>query len=320
MNRDPRELISGYLDGVLTEEQEAELNAWLKAAPENAAAFAEAARLHDPLYAVVRAAATGTPAGQPPSRGPAPARDRPPRRFRRTVAVAGGLLGLAAGLLIAVWVANPPEASAASELDRLVDRAAAAGDRSYVIRTLDALPPPTEERQPPIDGALLHVRTPDQYVLVRRFPDGRPYATGSDGERSWSVPPDGNRPVRVSRDPMRFRGPLPGNQHGIPFADLRSDLAEVRVAYTLTRLPAEGGLAGLRADKKSAEYRGARRIDLWYEPTSGVVRRMVFAGLPKARGGPDSVAVELVEQRDLGPDYFKHPSHHAADRRVIEED
>lgn len=316
MNRDPRERIGGYLDGVLTEEQEAELNAWLKAAPENAAAFAEAARLHDRLHAVVRAAATTLPV----VRGPSPGSDRSPRRSRRTVAVVGGLVGLAAALLIALWVANPPEASAATELDRLIDRATDAGDRSYVIRNLDAVPPLPDERQPPIDGAVLHVRTPDRYVLVRRFPDGRPYATGSDGERSWSVPPEGSRPVRVSRDPMRFRGPLPGNQHGIPFADLRSDLAEVRVAYTLTRLPAEGGLAGLRADKKSAEYRGARRIELWYEPASGVVRRMLFAGLPKARGGPDSVAVELVERRDLGPDFFKHPSHHAADRRVIEED
>jgi len=80
------------------------------------------------------------------------------------------------------------------------------------------------------------------------------------------------------------------------------------------------GNRGLLAVKKSAEYRGPNRVELWYDPATGVIHRMVFAGMPKARGGPDSVAVELLEQRDLGGDFFRHQTHHAADRRVIEED
>ncbi len=57
-----------------------------------------------------------------------------------------------------------------------------------------------------------------------------------------------------------------------------------------------------------------------YDPATGVIHRMVFVGLPKARGGPDSVAVELLERRELGGDFVRHQAHHAADRRAIEED
>ena len=48
-------LIHGYLDGVLTETQEVELNAWVKASEVNAAAFANAVQLHDRLRDVIRA-------------------------------------------------------------------------------------------------------------------------------------------------------------------------------------------------------------------------------------------------------------------------
>jgi hypothetical protein len=223
--------------------------------------------------------------------------------------------------MVAVWWLTPTPLTAAAELDRLIERSGANGDRTYLIRTLDATPEPFDDRHPPIDGASLHVRSPDRYVLVRTFPDGRPFATGSDGERSWSAPPAGAGAVRVSGDPLRFRGPLPGHQHGIPFVNLRSDLVQLRDAYTVTPLPSDSaGRRGLLAEKKSAEFRGPRRVELWYDPASGVIQRMVFAGMPKARGGPGSVTVELTNQRELPADFFHHTAHHTPDRRVIEED
>ena len=75
---------------------------------------------------------------------------------------------------------------------------------------------------------MLYVRNPDSYVLVRRFPDGRPFITGSDGERGWSVRPDGA--VRVSGDPLRFRGPLPGNQYGIDYMWVTTGIGYALVA------------------------------------------------------------------------------------------
>ncbi len=145
------------------------------------------------------------------------------------------------------------------------------------------------------------------------------YTTGYDGERNWAAPPDGA--VRLSRDPLRFRWALPGHQHGIPFVDLRSDLVQLRDAYVVSRLDTDAnGHRGLRAEKKSREYRGPNRVEVWYDGNTGVIHRMVFEGLPQARGGPRSVSVELLEQRELSADYFRHETHHAPGRRVVEED
>jgi hypothetical protein len=308
---DPKHLIHGYLDGVLTAGDEAALNEWVKADPSNAAEFAEAARLHDRLRSSFAFAVAPKPKPMVPASRP---------RLRRV----GWLAGLAAVVvfgLFTMWWMTPTPLTAAAELDRLIEQSVSSGDRTYVIRTLDPVPEEVDDRRPPIDGATLHVRSPDLYVLVRKFHDGRPFFTGCDGERSWSVPPVGAGSVRVSGDPLRFRGPLPGHQHGIPFVNLRSDLVQLREAYTVTPLtPDATGRRGLLAEKKSAEHRGPRRVELWYDPTSGVIQRMVFTGMPKARGGPDSVAVELEHAHELPADFFQHTSHHTPDRRVIEED
>ena len=311
-------LINGYLDNMLTEGQEAELNAWVKLGPENAAAFAGAIRLHDRLRDVIRAELMMAPAGNTLEKARPPAGSGHSRLWRRA-SVVGGLAALIAVALTVAWLTHPTAASAATELDRLINSSASTGDRTYVIRNLDSQPELPDERRPPIDGATLYVRRPSQYVLIRRFPDARQFITGSDGERSWAIPPDGA--VRVSADPMRFRGPVPGSQHGIPFLDLRSDLIQLRDAYVVTlQKPQSNGWRGLMALKKSADYRGPRQVELWYDAATGVIHRMVFDGMPRARGGPNSVAVELSEQRDLGAAFFKHESHHGPDREVIEED
>lgn len=319
MNHRELTLIHGYLDGMLTSDEEVELGAWIKVSPENAKDFAEMVRLHDRLRDMVQVGTPVNSVGQQATINPTRVTTRPIGLLRRRARMMGGVAALMAIASIAIWWVNPEQISAASELERLIDRSTGNGDRSYIIRSLDPAPLPQEPRQPPIDGAKLFIRPPGKYVLIRSFPDGRPYVTGSDGEVNWDVPPAA--PVRLSRDPFRFRWPLPGHQHGIPFADLRSDLTELRDAYELKTLaPDAAGLAGIQALKKSREYRGPNRVELWYDRSSGVIHRMVFGGLPRARGGPTSVAVELVEQRELSDEFFQHQAHHAADRLVIEED
>ncbi len=319
MNDHASALVNGYLDGTLTEGEEGELNSWIKAAPENAAAFAEVVRLHDRLRSVMQASAVLDSDSTEPGKKPTLAGSGWASRSWRRMSLVGGLAALVALALTVLWWSELTPATAAAELNRLIDASASLRDRTYRITSLDPNPAPIEERQAPIDGAILYIGPPDKYVLVRRFPDGRIYLTGFDGEHNWAAPPDGA--VRLSRDPLRFRWALPGHQHSIPFADLRSDLVQLRDAYTISRLDrdAEGRL-GLRAEKKSREYRGPKRVDIWYDPASGVIHRMVFEGLPLARGGPRSVAVDLLEERELGADFFKHQAHHGPDRRVIEED
>lgn len=209
MNQDkpPIELIHGYLDCMLTSMQEQELNDWIKLNIENTYVFADYVRIHDLSRDLARSRlmlSNGAVSGsylRPRSK---------PRlvfRLRRQAMVAGGL-ALLVCVIFGVWWTFPATLSASTELNRLIAGSTANRDGVYRIRSLDELPEQVEERRPPIDGAILYVRQPDQYVLVRRFPDGRSFVTGSDGERSWAVPPDGS--VRVSRDSDAFEDLYPG--------------------------------------------------------------------------------------------------------------
>jgi len=308
----PEALIDGHLDGILTADETTLLNDWIQADPANALIFSRRVRLHSQL----RDLAFQTTL-EPENLTTPP---KPRRRWRR--------LPLAGVLVITVamtaWALLLQPASAARELDRLIaanTAGVATADRTYRIRSLDEIPEAPDPKRPPIDGATLRVRAPDNYVLVRSQTDGSRWITGSDGETGWSVPPDGQGAVRVSRDPMRFRGPVPGHQTGIPFANLPADLAHLRITYDLTLLPVSPeGWKGLLARKRSTWDRGPREVEIRFDSRTGIIHQMTFHGMPKARGGPDRVMVELVGQERLDPVYFHHEFHHAANRKVVFED
>lgn len=61
MTQNIRELINGYLDGVLSDDQQTELAAWIEADPANADQFADAVFLDNRLHAEVNAAQYKTP-------------------------------------------------------------------------------------------------------------------------------------------------------------------------------------------------------------------------------------------------------------------
>lgn len=311
------ELINGYLDGMLTADQEAELNVWVKASSANAAIFAEWVAFDTRLAEHCRNASViqTNAAGLQKTIRPLPVK----RLIRDKMKFAGGI---AASILVLLMVFSWRPSSrlnASTELDRLIAIEPDSADRSYRITNLDPYPESVEERRPPLEGAMLHVRQPNSYVLERMFTDGSLFLTGCDGESSWALPPKGK--VIVSRDLERFRGPLPGHQHGLPFVNLKSDLQQLREAYDLALLPEDQkkGLNGLVGFKKSHEYRGARQVLIWYDGKTGVIRKMQFEGLPQARGGPASVAVDLVDQGRKPDRYYQHSSHHDSNREVVED-
>ncbi len=318
MNPELEQLIDAWLDDRLSNSQVDELNRAIKTDPQFARAFAEASYLHDRLYDLSR---TGNSTGSGRSgKGSDGLRQKKklwpvPRQIRVWGVIAASLAIL---LFSSWWNASRP-LSAATELDRLIAKVDAGSDRRYEIRNLDRTPEAKNDRQPPIDGATLYVRSPDHYVLIRNFPDGRRFLTGSDGRRNWAIPPDGA--VRVSHDPERFRGPVPGHQHGLPFADVHSDLNAFRNSYDLSG-PQSGpdGLRTIAGTRKSGVSRGPRSFEMKYEPISGSIRRMIFDGLPQARGGPRRVAVELIDSKPLPETFFRHEFHHEDDREVFEED
>lgn len=339
-------LISGYLDETLTAAEHAELETWIVAGPANAKRIASAVAFHDLLRShfvcepnvvgevggLDEAGLRGFDVDQGIGAGvgaEAVVRDRERSGWADWNRTAVGLITAACllavcGVVLVRTLGDASAVAASVELGRIIAAVERPLDRTYLVtdgskrRGVQAK---EEDRgrggQPPVDGALLHVRgSGDRYVLVRRYPDGTEFITGSDGETAWAVPPRGR--VRVSLDPYRFRGAVPGQQHAIPFIGLRENLSELERAYDLVvRADDEPGLGRLEANRKAGVARGPKRIVIWYDLKSDVIRRMLLDRLPREKNGPEAVYLDLVEEVSRGDAFYGHSAHHAADREVV---
>lgn len=321
MSASATDLIHGYLDETLTAEQQVELANWIKESPDHAGQFAETVLLHDRLRAEMLAGDV-----LDNQHAVVASRSSSERLWvRRVIGLSTALcLTLVLGLIFWQSVSSPVLA-ASDELQRIIQASESALDRTYVLTALDedvdseALPSTVRAAKPSVDGALLHVRGPNQYVLVRHFTDGTEFITGSDGTTAWSIPPRGR--VRVSSDATRFRGAVPGQQHAIPFIDMRNSLRQLQESYELdlSLETTPEGWRRMNATRRATATGGPKQVTLWYDAQSGTIHRMLLERLPQARGGPRNVLLELTEERDLGPSYFEHTSHHDTNRKVIEE-
>ena len=319
-DREWSRLAQAALDGELSPDDATRFSDELAANAPRAADFARLALLHDALERELNAAVEGRTLAR---------RARLVSRVRRVAAVAA-VVALAAGL---AWLGlrTTPEASAAEIVARLV-AAARSGDRTYFVRAVEdgrkparAVEKPRGARNehrpaPSIDGAILYVRAPNLYVLARVDESGGETLTGSDGARAWIVPAKG--PVRVSNDPKRFSGALPGSQQGIVFIDPHVDLAELAQSYELTIVPATKAdeFARIEGTRRSDARGGPKRVEITYEESTALIRSIRLENLPQARGGPRTVEFDLVDDTRLDADFFLHASHHDASRVVIEED
>lgn len=324
----PQDLIDGYLDELLTTDEHQQLAQWIKADPSHARQFADAVMLHDQLRADVLAADVLATEGPPTALQPAPSRESAVAEAstRRRVA---GLFSAVCLLLVAAfvsWRASTTSAVAASgALERIIQACERGQDRTYLITALEdgSSSRSREGREPgakpSVDGALLHVRGGEQYVLERFYADGAQFVTGSDGGTAWAVPPSGR--VRVSGDLNRFRGAVPGQQHAIPFVDMTTSLREIGDAYDLedTASASARDWRQIIATRKPSATGGPKRVTIHYDAETGLIHAMVLERLPQARGGPRSVELTLVDSSDLGPGFFGHAAHHEATREVVEE-
>ncbi len=324
MTTDPDLLIHGYLDDALGDEQLRELNDWIGLDRANARRFADVALLNDRLHnrflsaPALHAERLGALADRP--------RSRPGGWGRRALIPACAAAVVVSFLLVLQLATGRRTVAAEAELQRLIAVSGQAVDRTYRIVSLNKPqppgPPPDQDPgrvRPPIDGALLHARGGSRHVLVRRFPSGQTFLTGSNGRESWAIPPDG--PVRVSSDPARYRGAAPGENQNVPF-QIPEALSRLRDAYDLQVEegdPGRGVSSRLVARKRSAAVRGPARVELSFHSGSDVIERMRFEGLPSVKGSPLSLELQLIDERDLGPDFFEHRSHHAPDRPVNQE-
>jgi hypothetical protein len=155
---------------------------------------------------------------------------------------------------------------------------------------------------------------------MQTMPNGETRTMGSDGGLRWSI--RGNGPVRVSQDPARFSGATAYDRQGLTFLDLRTQLAELRDHYQLEWRPAPSApqtspaLQGLHGFRQSAAQGGAKELEVWFDPATGLIHRIILSGLPRGGGGPARIALELTSTAPLPPGFFSHEAHHKPDRPV----
>lgn len=320
-------LANAYLDGTIDAANRARLEERLAADPSSAREFARLSLLHDAIDRELTAGVVGRLDAR--RDGGADSR-RAGRSFglRRRILVAATLF-LAMGLAW-VFVSTGREASASDTLARIVE-ALRSGDRTYILRAIDGdgrmrrreAPPAGKTKRPPapIEGAIVSLRNPSSFVLVRRDADGREVVSGSDGTTAWIVPAEG--PVRVSSDPSRFRGALPGGRLNLPFIDPHADLSVLAQSYDLVvqkPAPAAGRLdARLIATRRADVRGGPKEIEIDFDAETALVRAIRLENLPQAQGGPRAIEFELIDDAPLGADYFSHTAHHTSDRPVVRE-
>lgn len=255
----------------------------------------------------------------------------------RRFAILTSALTVAIVLIFAFFVIGPQQevSAAMASLEKVLEAAAKPFDRTYRVRVVEEYPRDKKPRnlsqeawkresEEQIDGATLFVREANQYVLTVMLRSGFKRTSGCDGEVSWAFREDG--PVHVSTDLSRFRGGVPGQQQDIPFMNIHSHLSQLQSGYEV-KLTEEQDTATDGTDllqlvgvRQSRDVRGPKQIEIWFHADDGTVHKMLLRGLPRGRGGPKSVILELEDQSDLAANFFSHESHHEPGKRIRYED
>lgn len=257
-------------------------------------------------------------------------------QVRRRFAILTSALTIAAAVIVMFVVFGPHQSvsAAMASLEKVVEAASRPFDRTYTVHVVEEY---SREKRPRnlsqeawdreakqhIDGATLHVRGANQYVMTVLLSSGEKRTLGCDGQQSWAFRENG--PVHISTDLNRFRGGVPGQQQDIPFLNIHAHLSQLRTGYDVELGDEQQDVGGKTAlfqligVRKSRDVRGPKLVKIWFNPDTGFVHEMLLDGLPRGGGGPKSVMLKLVDQSELPPGFFSHESHHESGRRVISE-
>jgi hypothetical protein len=246
--------------------------------------------------------------------GTSPRRSWPRRAWLAVAAVASMLL-------VTVLLLRPTDAMAA--LEKVTQVAEQALTRCYGVRVLEpgdaSQVPAGRGPYPPsshLEGAVLWMKGPGKFALKQQLPNGEMRLFGGNQEGSWTM--RGTGPVRVSPDPTRFGRATLSAGGDVAFIDVRSQLSQIRSDYDLSWLPdATDGTRRLLASRQRPATGGPKEIELWFDPSEAVLRKMILRQLPKGQGGPRSLELTLLSVDPLPDEYFRHDYHHAPDRPVI---
>ena len=256
---------------------------------------------------------------------------------RRRFAILTSALTIAAAVMVMLIVFGPHQSvsAAMASLEKVVEAAAKPFDRTYKVRVIEEysrdkrprnLSQEAWDRKAPeqIDGATIHVRDANEYVMIVLLKTGVTRTSGCDGRFSWSFRENG--PVHVSTDLNRFRGGMPGNQQDMPFLNIHANLSQLKIGFDVEladeqETGADGTLLShLICVRKSNDIRGPKQVAVWFDVEDGTVHKKLLNGLPRGRGGPKSVMLELVDQSVFALDFFSHHTHHEPGKRIKYED
>jgi hypothetical protein len=344
----PEELLHGYLDQTLTPARHAHLQAWLQQSPDHVRHFTDLLLLHSQLRSESLSFTAAAPS-QPPrmiAADKTPLLYQPGGHQRLQRRLVRRFFGLTAAVLLLLLVfdflrpfGSPATATAASaELSQLISHSQSTAGRTWQIEVEDVAlagrrygrrsggekrPP-----KPPMDNAVLHLRSGGLFVLIRHQPDGRDFISGSNGTQSWAVRP--GSPVRVSNDLQRFSRDLPGHEYSLSFIELSATLQQLQKSCDVQII--DGGTAAdappREADTATAErlliatrrpgLQGPRRIEIAYNAASHEIHQLRFIDMPY---GPERLTLRLtLTSREVLPDsFFDHSAHHPPELPVEQE-
>ena len=256
---------------------------------------------------------------------------------RRRFAILTSALTIAAAVMVMFAVFGPHQSvsAAMASLDKVMEAAAKPFDHTYTVCVVEEYPRNKRpknlsqeawDREAPeqIDGATIHVRGADEYVMTVMLKTGMTRTSGCDGRVSWSFREDG--PVHVSEDLNRFRGGMPGSQQDMPLLNIHANLSQLKIGYDVELADEQDTgtdgtlLSQLNCIRKSNDVRGPKQVNVWFDAEDGTVHKMLLDGLPRGRGGPKSVMLELVDQPTLPSNFFSHETHHEPGKRIRYED
>jgi len=245
--------------------------------------------------------------------------------------------GIAATIIISLTISlvSLPSNRAMATIDQMIAAIENAGDRTYSIIVRDQRTGVREresgrytsikryrQERAGLDGATLYLRGRDKYVLYRYTPSGKTVINGSDGQTNWLIRPE--RPVLVSNNPQAFRIPMPEDLANLLTLDFSDTLQQIRELYKIKYLgtvpvdQAQGtSWAYLDARQQHRKFKGPRVIRIWAHPDTGLLRRIEFADIHlQDNPEPKKLILDLMDQKQLPENWFKHTAHHSEDAEV----
>jgi hypothetical protein len=236
------------------------------------------------------------------------------------------LTTVAAVLLVGFLLRNSfnPQTNATAAVDTALKAASAETDRAYRVNADLRLP----DGSPKALTADLWVRGGSQYVLRQDGLLGDLFL-GTDGHDHWVIPPVG--PVFTGTEPGLVEQWLLRNELSMPFLQVATLLQRLADRYDLKLGPAaEITTAADRPPVWCTHVVGMKReasdrlapdvIHLWTARQSGVAQQVELLW-SRADDQPGLRRVTLQLQplaTELPSDWYRHDSHHAPDRRVVQ--